>query len=191
MFWNLLRLVCFVQLAAGLVLFAGSETLQRELVGLAANHGLGNQVLIGVSIFAGCCMLFPAVAGTFGGGDGLASVEADRDATLALVVILLCWLLRILFSVAPDVFAGKRARGEQAKVGTQLADLRSEREGAIAEAARWQEAAGKLEKQVSAIRKQAEGQADEYMRLMAENKSLRNQLADFDLVMGDKRKKAA
>ena len=50
---------------------------------------------------------------------------------------------------------------------------------------------GKSDKQLLAIKKQAESQADEYLRLMTENKSLRNQLEDYDMLMGGSRKKAA
>ena len=39
--------------------------------------------------------------------------------------------------------------------------------------------------------KQAEGLEKEYDRLLAENKSLQNKLADYDALLGDQRKKNA
>ncbi|KAL1521329.1 hypothetical protein AB1Y20_020996 [Prymnesium parvum] len=45
------------------------------------------------------------------------------------------------------------------------------------------------EKSSEALKRQSEAQATEYARLMEENKSLQNKLADFELVMGDSAKK--
>lgn len=117
--------------------------------------------------------------------------ETQCGVTLGLVAAALAWFFGPLLQIVEEATAAKSLRTGQVKHGDQLAALRSERDSIRADSDRQKEEIRKLELKVSAISKQAEGQADEYMRLMTENKSLQNQLADFDLVMGEKRKKAA
>jgi len=47
------------------------------------------------------------------------------------------------------------------------------------------------EKELAALKAQASSQVDEYLRLMNENKSLKRQLEDFNLVLGNQSKKLA
>lgn len=59
----------------------------------------------------------------------------------------------------------------------------------IEQVQRWQEEARKADLKNEAIRKQAGQQADEYMRLIEENHTLRTHLADFEILMGGAKKK--
>mmetsp|Transcript_29661 Transcript_29661/g.92412 ORF Transcript_29661/g.92412 Transcript_29661/m.92412 type:complete len:190 (-) Transcript_29661:52-621(-) len=189
MLWALLRLLCALQLGAALALLAGGEALRDELLGFARVNALQvRQARLGVAGIAGLCLLWSSIGRAAG---AVPPVEAERDVTLALAAAALAWLLGCCLEAADELALLRRARSRGAEAGEELAAARQQLAAAAAEAEQWKEAAGKLELQVVAIRKQAEGQAEEYMRLMSENKSLRNQLADFDLVMGGSRKKVA
>mmetsp|Transcript_88759 Transcript_88759/g.275945 ORF Transcript_88759/g.275945 Transcript_88759/m.275945 type:complete len:190 (+) Transcript_88759:116-685(+) len=189
MIWDLLRLLALLELGAAWALLAGGEGLRRELLAFARLNGeLVQQVRLGVLACAG--LLFGwrvlSCAASF-----VPRLEAERDAMLALASGALAWLLGPVLEAASELALLHSTRAAGARSGEELVAARRERDERAAEAEHWREAAGKLELQVVAIRKQAEGQADEYMRLMSENKSLQNQLADFDLVMGGSRKKVA
>eukprot|EP00930_Biecheleria_cincta_P103371 TRINITY_DN95333_c0_g1_i1.p1 TRINITY_DN95333_c0_g1~~TRINITY_DN95333_c0_g1_i1.p1 ORF type:complete len:186 (-),score=32.21 TRINITY_DN95333_c0_g1_i1:318-875(-) len=143
---------------------------------------------VAVAGFACLCLCWQAFRYSAG---ALTHDESQSGITLALVAAALAWFFGPLLQVVEDAVAAKSLRTGQVQHGDQLSALRTERDSARADSDRQKEEIRKLELKISAILKQAEGQADEYMRLMNENKSLRNQLADFDLVLGDKRKKAA
>jgi len=72
----------------------------------------------------------------------------------------------------------------------EVAKLKSDKEALerMVEAARAERDSGV--KQAEAVKKQAEGLSNEYMRLQAENESLKNKLADYDDLMGDAVKKS-
>mmetsp|Transcript_121192 Transcript_121192/g.354233 ORF Transcript_121192/g.354233 Transcript_121192/m.354233 type:complete len:190 (-) Transcript_121192:32-601(-) len=189
MFVDLLRLLCVLEFGAAWALLGGGQGLRQELLAFTRSNGeLIQQVRLGVMTSAGLLFLYRAL----GCAAGLVPrLEAERDATLALAAGALAWLLGHALEAADSLSMLQSARAAGARSGEELAAARRERDEQAAEAERWREAAGKFEVQVAAIRKQAEGQADAYMRLMSENKSLQNQLDDFDLVMGGSRKKVA
>ncbi|CAE7422346.1 unnamed protein product [Symbiodinium natans] len=90
----------------------------------------------------------------------------------------------------------KKLAGE-AKETQKLKDRMSSQDGPEQaeklkeELEKWKREAGTLRKQVEAIQKQATNQATEYMRLDTENRSLRSQLADFDILLNGQQKKAS
>jgi len=179
-----------LELMAALAMLAGGDIVQREAVTLCHVHTARVRWAgLFVAAYAGICLcwrLFSSAVASGSPGD------AERDhATLAMVVLILLAMLERLLGTIGELVALRRARDVQTRTDLQLVELRRERDGLRREAEVWREKAERSERSVSSIRKQAENQADEYMRLMCENKGLRNQLADFDIVMGGARKKAS
>eukprot|EP00419_Tripos_fusus_P029539 CAMPEP_0172726866 /NCGR_PEP_ID=MMETSP1074-20121228/91356_1 /TAXON_ID=2916 /ORGANISM="Ceratium fusus, Strain PA161109" /LENGTH=178 /DNA_ID=CAMNT_0013553965 /DNA_START=123 /DNA_END=659 /DNA_ORIENTATION=+ len=174
-----------------LALVSRDEAWQRTISAWASrNPQLVRRSHLGTLGYASACFLWHALGTCVGTS---AATEAQRDTTLALVTAGLAQLLRCCLAIIDDLqrFRNTHAASKvaESEARTVLATVRDEGAEAAAEAERWKMAAKNLELQVAAIRKQAESQAQEYMRLISENKSLQNQLSDFDIVFGDSRKK--
>eukprot|EP00931_Biecheleriopsis_adriatica_P029135 TRINITY_DN17342_c0_g1_i2.p1 TRINITY_DN17342_c0_g1~~TRINITY_DN17342_c0_g1_i2.p1 ORF type:complete len:208 (-),score=54.09 TRINITY_DN17342_c0_g1_i2:13-585(-) len=190
MVWELLRLVCLLLLGLLLALLAGGDDLQKQILSVARRNP--DQLQMARFCIAGlgaCC--FAASGLSSRAKDSVQPPEAARDPTLALVAISLAILLGWVLHVVEEIALAKSARAKHSEQENHLAKLRQELEEAHREVEEWKEKSGKLETQVAAIRKQAEGQAAEYMRLMTENRCLQNQIDDFDLFTGATRKKAS
>merc|ERR1712228_178021 len=98
-----------------------------------------------------------------------------------MLTMLLAWVVGIAIAAAQDLRNLRKETAQHIKASGDMSELRMERDGLKAEMETWKSSSEKLEKQVEAIRKQAEGQAEEYMRLMSENSCLKSQLKDMDL----------
>merc|ERR1712232_164239 len=98
------------------------------------------------------------------------------DGSIAMLVLGLSFVLGYSLDTV-DALVCLRGRTTttselERRTNQEIATLREELDAAKNDATHWKDTAGKLEGSVTAIRKQAGGQADEYMRLMTENKSL-------------------
>lgn len=198
-----LRLICVLQAALILVLLTpppGSDQdggfravaakLRTEV--LAALHGNPDflwKLQGGAAVYGACRVLWDMLRLLWVDPSSADSVR--NSIILGLLTVLYTGVLGFAVQAAQELVEMRKLRGEQRSKNGELATLRMRGESLEADVQKWKDEAEKLEKQVEAIKKQAGGQADEYMRLMTENKSLQNQLADFDLVLGGSRKKVA
>eukprot|EP00747_Dinoflagellata_sp_TGD_P168214 gnl/TRDRNA2_/TRDRNA2_194085_c0_seq1.p1 gnl/TRDRNA2_/TRDRNA2_194085_c0~~gnl/TRDRNA2_/TRDRNA2_194085_c0_seq1.p1 ORF type:complete len:196 (-),score=41.56 gnl/TRDRNA2_/TRDRNA2_194085_c0_seq1:27-614(-) len=194
MVWDVLRLLCLLQIGVVLVALAegpGSD-LQRELLLWARQHdGTVRQACLVAAGLAAACAAYRALSWMI----SVAAPEvAERDASLAIVSMLLTWVVARALNAAQALETSRRGGQATRELTEQHLRVRErierERDELSEEVKRLKAEAEKSEKQVDAIRKQAENQADAYMRLMNENASLRNNLKDFEIVMGGERKKS-
>ncbi|CAE7670740.1 unnamed protein product [Symbiodinium sp. CCMP2592] len=123
--------------------------------------------------------------------------STQADPILSITGATTTWILfRALHTAAALKRAGRELASE-AKETQRLRDKMSLQDGPEqaeklrGELEKWKREAETLRTQVEAIQKQAANQAAEYMRLDTENRSLRSQLADFDILLNGQQKKAS
>lgn len=163
---------------------------RREILSvLRARPNLTVKTQVGVVTFSAVAFIWRVVC--VAAGYETSRAELGRDAvSLFLVVLLLVLFLGRSVDVAMQLAQFDSVVVDQMKAGETMAALRKERDDMRAEAQNQRESAEKAFLQVETIKKQAQGQADAFMRLMCENKSLQNQLTDYDILMGGSRKKS-
>mmetsp|Transcript_65193 Transcript_65193/g.103275 ORF Transcript_65193/g.103275 Transcript_65193/m.103275 type:complete len:201 (+) Transcript_65193:66-668(+) len=200
MLWDLLKLLCGVELTFAFLLLAAGDDFREELVKICGLHATEVRLArLGIAAFSGCSFGWSCLAHAL---VEVNEVEMGRNAAMSFVCLVFAFLVDGAVDTADRlVFASRQLRGNEANMreneATKAKAAKAEKELAAARQEcdelkqKLREANDKSDAQVAAIKRQAESQAEEYMRLMTENKSLRNQLEDFDLLMGGSRKKAA
>jgi len=193
---DLLRVLCFSALCIAITLLSRGSTTQESLLLFFRTHwGAAPKLNLLLCWTLGICLAWRCLGFALG---SITFVEAERDVTVGISTALAARVVNLALGFAEEHAQLRRFVAEHETTHKELARVRIDRDDLAqqvsqgqADVVNWKTTANKLEVQVAAIRKQAEGTTDEYMRLMTENKSLRNQLEDFDLVLGDSRKKAA
>lgn len=202
--WDALRVLCLTEVGVALALLAkppadsgegslasAAAWLREEILSaIRADPSLQQKAQKGAAGFALVCVVWRLLR-KLGGATAHGADSESNAAVVGMLAVLLAWLLGGALQAAQELVRLRALVVEQRKAADEIAVLRMDCDVLKADAQKWEATAHKLTKQVVAIKKQAEGQANEYTRLLSENSSLRNQLSDFDALLGGSRKKAA